>query len=93
MRDTFSRTSCIGVPGSAVTATGAEETPVGARNSPNTSRRALDHSPVVTPARAHSSVASIRFSVPAAASLRRSSACWVVGKTKGSPFPCRSEDS
>lgn len=70
MRATFSRTAASGVPASAATATGAEETPVGARNSPNTSRRAQAHSPVVTPARAHSTVASIMFSVPAAAFFR-----------------------
>ena len=37
------------------------DTPVGARYSPNTSRSAPAHSPVVTPARAHASVAGIRF--------------------------------
>ena len=48
-------------------------TPVGARYSPNTSRSAPAHSPVVTPARAHSSVAAIRFvSVPASATSRAS---------------------
>ena len=42
----------------------ATRRPVGARNSPNTSRRAPAHSPVVTPARAHSRVASMRLPVP-----------------------------
>ena len=48
--------------------------PSGARNSPNTSRRAPAHSPVVTPARAHSRVASMRLPVPLAASFSFSSA-------------------
>ena len=39
----------------------APDTPVGARYSPNTSRSAPAHSPVVTPARAQASVAGIRF--------------------------------
>ena len=44
---------------------------MGARYSPNTSRSAPAHSPVVTPARAHSSVAGIRLvSVPASARSR-----------------------
>ena len=42
------------------------ETPVGARNSPKTPRRTPVHSPVVTPARAHASVASIRLASVAA---------------------------
>ncbi len=80
---TFRRTSARAVPSSAVTATGADETPVGARNSPNTSRRAPAHSPVVTPARAHSRVASMRLSVPFAASFSRSSALQGRGWLKG----------
>ena len=54
--------------------------PVGARYSPNTSRSTPAHSPVVTPARAQSRVAAIRFaSVPAAArraSSAASTAAW-----------------
>lgn len=80
---TLRRTSDIAEPSSAGTATGAEETPVGARNSPNTSRRAPAHSPVVTPARAHSRVASIRLSVPLAASFSRSRALHGRGWLKG----------
>lgn len=70
-------------PSSAGTATGADDTPVGARNSPNTSRSAPAHSPVVTPARAHSRVASMRLAVPLAASFSFSSALQGRGWLKG----------
>lgn len=83
MSSTFRRTSERAEPSSAGTATGAEDTPVGARNSPNTSRSAPAHSPVVTPARAHSRVASIRLSVPRAASFSFSSALHGRGWLKG----------
>ena len=46
-------------------------TPVGARNSPNTPRSALAHSPVVTPARAHSNEASIRLASVCASATSR----------------------
>ena len=49
-------------------------TPVGARNSPNTSRSAPAHSPVVTPARAHSRVAAMRLVSEPASATRRASA-------------------
>ena len=50
-------------------------TPVGARYSPNTSRSAKAHSPVVTPARAQASVAAIRLTSGSSASaLSRASA-------------------
>ena len=63
------------LPAPAGLVTGALPTPVGARYSPNTSRSAKDHSPVVTPARAQARVASIRFTSGRAASARsRSSA-------------------
>lgn len=52
----------------------AAATPVGARNSPNTSRSAPVHSPVVTPALAHAIEASMRFVSVLAASRRLSSA-------------------
>ena len=64
------------MPSSAATATGALETPVGARNSPKTSRSAQAHSPVVTPARAHSRVAAKRLPSPAAVFFRADSASW-----------------
>ena len=47
------------------------DTPVGARYSPNTSRRAPAHSPVVPPAWARAMVAGMTFAPPSAA--RRSS--------------------
>ena len=52
----------------AATVTGAPLIPVGARYSPNTSRSAADHSPVVTPARAQARVAVIRLTSARAAS-------------------------
>ncbi len=52
----------------------AADTPVGARNSPNTSRSAPAHSPVVTPALAQAIEASIRLASVLAASRSASSA-------------------
>jgi hypothetical protein len=49
-------------------------TPVGARNSPNTSRSASAHSPVVAPARAAARVAVIRFASVLASAASRASA-------------------
>src|SRR4051812_5601599 len=80
---TLRRTSAMAEPSSAGTATGADDTPVGARNSPNTSRSAPAHSPVVTPARAHSRVASMRLAVPLAASFSLSSVLQGRGWLKG----------
>ena len=65
-----SRTACTASPDRAVTA----PTPVGARYSPNTSRRVCAHSPTVPPARASSTVAGTRFSVVAATTRSRASA-------------------
>ena len=48
--------------------------PVGARNSPNTSRRAWAHSPVVTPAWAASMLGPMMFTSPDAATRRSSRA-------------------
>src|SRR5882757_6053950 len=79
---TLRRTSASSLPASAAIATGALLTPVGARNSPNTSRSANDHSPVVTPARAHSRVAAIRFSGPAAAEVSAASAAFTRGSSR-----------
>ena len=49
--------------------------PVGARYSPNTSRRTWPHSPVVTPALAASIEGGMMFRPSAAAALRSTSAC------------------
>ena len=62
-------------------------TPVGARYSPNTSRRAPAHSPVVPPAWARAMVAGMMFSVPSAARFSSSRARWTGGRVAGGP-PC-----
>ena len=71
MARTVSRTAAMA---SASDEVSTPLTPVGARNSPNTSRRAPAHSPTVPPASARAMVASMMLPVPSAVVWSRSMA-------------------
>ena len=83
VRRTDSRTAAISDPPADVPT--VPLTPVGARYSPNTSRSAPAHSPVVTPARAQSSVAAMSEAPAVAAAVSRATAASVRARPSGVP--------